>query len=312
MPAWAVECKHIAHRYGEHPALNDVTFSVKEGERFGLLGPNGSGKTTLFRILSTLLPPTEGTASVLGFDCVHRPDAVRRRLGVVFQQPALDDELTVTENLRFHAALYGLRGNTRTRRIDTLLNRFGLADRAGDRAGTLSGGLRRRVDLVRGLLHAPRLLLLDEPSTGLDPAARHAFWNAIDRLRHDEHTTILLATHLLEEAETCDRLALLDRGRLVALGTPADLKAALGAETLWLAADDPVALCARIRERFGLAARPVGGQVQLSHPEAHTLLATLYDAFGSTIRSATVRPPTLEDVFMVHTGHRLDEPGEAG
>ncbi|GIV58435.1 MAG: ABC transporter [Rhodothermaceae bacterium] len=306
----AVALSHVVHHYGDRRALDDVSLTVPAGERFGLLGPNGSGKTTLFRILATLLPPSEGTARVAGFDCVREAATVRRHLGVVFQSPALDPELTVSENLRFHAALYGLHGAEARQRIDTLLGRFGLADRAGDRAGTLSGGQQRRVDLARGLLHTPRVLLLDEPTTGLDPAARRAFWDTLDALQQEEHLTVIVATHLLDEAEACDRLALLDRGRLVAQGTPADLKAALGEETLWLEADDPEALAERLEARFGLSPRIVGHRLQLSHPDVVSLLPALYEAFGNVIHSATIRPPSLEDVFLLHAGHLLEPSGE--
>ncbi len=303
----AVSLRHITHRYGNHIALRDVSFEVETGTLFGLLGPNGGGKTTLFRILSTLLRPSEGTALVFGADTVHAAHAVRRNLGVIFQQPALDEELSVVENLRIHGALYGIDRRTLTERIETLLERFGLQGRARERVKALSGGLKRRVDLARGLLHGPRLLLLDEPTTGLDPVARRAFWDALEPLHHEEGATIIVATHLLDEADTCDHIAILDRGRLVALGAPDTLKAELGEATLWLSAEDPAALARDLRTRFGFEARIIGGQVQVRHPDPPAILPAIYEALGSVIRSATVRTPTLEDVFMVHAGHGLDE-----
>ncbi len=303
----AVSVQRVTHRYGDHVALCDVTFDVEAGSFFGLLGPNGGGKTTLFRILSTLLRPTEGTAAVFGADTARAPHAVRRKLGVIFQQPALDDELTVSENLRIHGALYGLGKRDLTRRIGTLLERFGLEKRARDRVKALSGGLQRRVDLARGLLHSPRLLLLDEPTTGLDPVARRSFWDALEPLRRDEGATIIVATHLLDEADACDRIGILDRGRLVALGSPEALKAELGDATLWLSADDPRALAESIRARLGFEARVIGAQVQVRHPDPPAILPALYETFGDALKSATVRTPTLEDVFMVHAGHALDE-----
>lgn len=316
MPERAVRIDRLTHRYGTHVALREVSFAVTPGTLFGLLGPNGSGKTTLFRILSTLMAPTMGAARVFGADPAQAPAAVRERLGMVFQEPALDEALTVRENLRVHAALYGLRRADADARIHALLDGFGMADRAGARVKTLSGGLRRRADLARGLLHRPALLLLDEPTTGLDPSARHAFWHALERLRRTEGTTLLVATHLMEEAERCDALAILDRGQLVAEGTPAALKGALGGETLWLETPAPEALADRIAAQFGVATRVIGGAVQVSHPEAHTLLASLYEAFGAQIDSATVRRPTLEDVFMARTGRHPDAAalsnGEAG
>lgn len=307
MPVPAVYVEEVTHRYGTRAALQDVSFVVPTGSLFGVLGPNGSGKTTLFRILSTLMPSSSGTARVFDLDTTQDPGDVRKRLGLVFQSPALDENLTVRENLRFHGALYGLQGSTLRDRIDESLRQFEVADRAADRVGTLSGGLRRRADLARGLLHRPDLLLLDEPTTGLDPAARHAFWQVLGRLRRTEGTTMLLATHLMEEAERCDEVAILDQGRLVAAGTPERLKAELGAETLWLDAEDPHALRDRIQAQFGLDPRVIGTSVQISHPDAPRLLSSLYDALGDEIDSATVRAPTLNDVFMVRTGHQPED-----
>lgn len=303
----AVDIRNLTHRYGDHEALRDVTLEVPQGRLFGLLGPNGGGKTTLFRILSTLIHPTEGEARVFGHHTVDEPGAVRKSLGVVFQQPALDDELTLTESLRYHAALYGLRGAEARSRIATLLDTFGLAARTGDRIRTLSGGLQRRADLARGLLHRPPLILLDEPTTGLDPAARHAFWEALDLLRRDEGTTLFVATHLMEEAERCDEVAIIDHGRLVVHGPPEQLRGELGDETLWLQTPSPRPLADRIHAQFGVACTVVGSRVQVAHPEAHTLLSSLYEAFGDQVTSATVRRPTLEDVFLIHTGNPLDE-----
>ena len=298
----AVDIDSVSHQYGDHHALRDLTLSIPNGTLFGLLGPNGSGKTTLFRILSTLMPPTAGTTRVFGLDTTTQPDAVRDRLGVVFQEYALDENLTVRENLRFQGALYGLTGATLRERIDELLERFGVLDRADDTVEMLSGGLQRRVDLARGLLHRPDLILLDEPTTGLDPAARRTFWDAIDRLRRTEGTTLLVATHLMEEAERCDTVAILSDGACVAHGAPDALKADLGRETLWLDSDDPRALRDHVTAQFGVEARLIGGRVQIDHPDAPSLLPSLYDALGDDIQRATVRHPTLEDVFMMHAG----------
>ena len=305
----AINVQDVSHRYEEHLALCDVSFSVAEGALFGLLGPNGGGKTTLFRILSTLMPPSQGTARVHGIDTTAQPAQVRRRLGIVFQQPALDDELTVLENLRFHGALYGLSSGDLSNRLTELLDLFGLADRAGDRVHTLSGGLQRRADLIRGLLHAPPVLLLDEPTVGLDPAARRAFWQALNRLRRREKTTMMVATHLMEEAEDCDKVGIIDKGRLVAHGTPHALKDELGGETLWLETDIPHALADRIQAQFGVEVGVIGDRLQISHPEAPSLLSSLYEAFEQDLDSATVRKPTLEDVFLIRTGAALQKPG---
>lgn len=306
-PAVAIE--GLSHRYGDHDALRDVTLQIPEGALYGLLGPNGSGKTTLFRIVSTLMPPSEGVARVFGFNTSEHPADVRGTLGSVFQDYALDENLTVRENLRFQGALYGLSGSALHERIDHLLRLFDITDRSSDRVDTLSGGLQRRVDLARGLLHRPQLLLLDEPTTGLDPMARRTFWQAIQRLREDEGTTLLVATHLMEEAERCDSVAILAEGELVADGTPRALKDDLGGEMLWLETDTPDELCDRIRTQFAVDANTVGESVQITHDDAPQLLSSLYDALGDSIRSATVRQPTLEDVFVVRTGLRpTDEP----
>ncbi|HET6567200.1 MAG TPA: ABC transporter ATP-binding protein, partial [Rhodothermales bacterium] len=303
----ALRIDGVSFSYGDRLALDDVSFSVEQGELFGLLGPNGGGKTTLFRILSTLIQPRSGSVSVFGHDVASEPDRVRQALGVVFQHSALDADLTVLENLRFHSALYGVPPRTFRERSEALLAFFDVADRAASRVSTLSGGLQRRVDLVRALLHAPRLLLLDEPTTGLDPAARRTFWQALSRQRKTEGTTMLAATHLMEEAEGCDRVGIIDRGRLVAVGTPSELKEEVGQETLWLETDDPVALRDRIQAQFGVDAVVFEKSLQIAHPEAHTLLASLYEAFGREILSATVRRPTLEDVFLMRTGYRIGE-----
>ncbi len=306
----SVDIRGVTHRYGSHVALRDVSLQVAPGTLYGLLGPNGSGKTTLFRLLSTLMPPTEGAVRVFGLDPTKEPGAVRQRLGVVFQDEALDESLTVRENLRFQAALYGLHGADRRERIDALLTRLDVADRADDAVADLSGGLRRRADLARGLLHRPNLLLLDEPTTGLDPAARRSFWTAVRRLRETEGTTLLLATHLMDEAERCDRVGILSDGGLVAEGAPDALKAELGDETLWLETDEPRTLRNRIDAQFGVSTRIVGSMVQVAPPDPPAFFSRLYETLGDRIRSATLRTPTLEDVFMVHAGVVSEEERE--
>ncbi len=303
----AVDIDNLSHSYGDRKALELVNLSVPKGALYGILGPNGGGKTTLFRILSTLIRPSRGTARIFDVDVVLHPSSIRRKVGIVFQSVALDDELTVRENLHAHAALYGIRGAELRSRLDLLLPLFGLNQRSSDRVDRLSGGLKRRVDLVRGLLHAPAVLLLDEPTAGLDPAARRAFWDIVDRLRRREMMTILLATHGMEEADRCDALAILDGGRVVASGTPGDLKQAVGDETVWIECADPPVLASRIKERLDVDVAVIGGRVQISEPNAHALLSSLYDSFGRAIDSATVRRPTLEDVFMVHAGRGIEE-----
>ncbi|WP_022835762.1 ABC transporter ATP-binding protein [Salisaeta longa] len=302
MPTPAVHIQHVTHRYGTQRALHDLSLRIPQGALFGMLGPNGSGKTTLFRILSTLLAPTEGTVSVLGASPVHAPHAVRKHLGVVFQSVALDEHLTVRENLRFQGALYGLRGAAFAERMRTLLARFGLSDRTDDRVSTLSGGLQRRVDLVRGLLHRPQVLLLDEPTTGLDPAARRTLWDALRQLQADEGTTLIVATHLMDEADRCDTVAILSEGACVVNGPPEALKTALGEQTLWIESPAPADLRDRIEAQMGVAARVIGTLVQVQTDQAPEMLPRIYRAFGARITAATLRPPTLEDVFLAHTG----------
>ena len=302
LPALSVDA--VTHRYGDLVALAGLSFDVAPGERFGLLGPNGGGKTTLFRLISTLLRPSTGRVSVFGDDAQAQPDQVRRRLGVIFQQPALDGALTVRENLRFHGALVGVRGAALDARIDEVLAAFSIADRQTDKVKTLSGGLQRRTDLARGLLHRPELLLLDEPTTGLDPVARRELWDALDRLQRAEGTTVIVATHLMEEAARCDRVGILDHGRLAALGAPDRLTADLGGETLWLDSDDADALAVGLDRQFGLASRRVGNSVLVEHDDPAEVLPRVYAAFGDQLTAATVRRPTLDDVFVAVTSRQ--------
>jgi ABC-2 type transport system ATP-binding protein len=292
----SVEIDGLTHRYGERLALDGVTFSVRKGEVFGLLGPNGGGKTTLFKILSTALRPTSGSARIEGVDV--RDDAVRRRIGVVFQAPSLDQKLTVAENLLHQGHLYGLRGSALRLRIDEELGRFKLSDRARDRVEKLSGGLQRRVELAKSLLHRPEVLLLDEPSTGLDPGARRDLWDALRSLKG---VTVLLTTHLLEEAERCDRLAILHKGKLVALGAPLDLRGEIGGDVVTVRAKDAEALAAAIREKLGETATVVQGAVRLARERGHELVGRLVETFPGLVESVTVAKPSLEDVFLTKT-----------
>jgi ABC-2 type transport system ATP-binding protein len=301
----AIEVRRLAHDYGARRALDGITFDVAPGEIFGLLGPNGGGKTTLFRILSTLMTPTAGTARILGLCTDTEAAAARRRIGVVFQSPSLDRKLTAAENLHYQGALYGMTCRQARERAAEMLGRVGLAERAGERVEKLSGGQQRRVELAKGLLHAPRVLLLDEPSSGLDPGGRRDLWLYLNEIRARDGVTSLLTTHLMEEAERCDRLGILDRGRLVALGSPAELRAEIGGEVVTLTSSEPDALCAALRERFGLAASVVDGRVRLEHAEGHTLIPLLIDAFPERIEAVSVGKPTLEDVFIHQTGHRF-------
>ena len=300
-----ISVRDVVHRYHDRTALNGVSFDVRPAELFGLLGPNGSGKTTLFRILSTLMVPTSGRATILGFDAVREPGALRRHIGVVFQAQSIDPKLTAYENLWHQGHLYGLRGSSLKRRITEILTRVGLLDRAGDRVETFSGGMQRRIELAKGLLHHPEVLLLDEPTTGLDPGARHDLWQYLQILRDQERVSVIVTTHLMEEAERCDRLAILNEGNLVALGTPDALTREIGGDVILLEARDPQSLAERIRGKFHVDATVMNKQVRLEIENGHRFVPDVVEAFPGEIQSLSVSKPTLEDVFIHRTGHRF-------
>jgi len=301
----AVSLSSLTHRYGERVALDAVDLDVREGEIFGLLGPNGGGKTTLFRILSTVLRPTSGAAKVFDVDTVADPNAVRRSIGVVFQSPSLDQKLTARENLRHQGVLYGLKGDELKRRSKEMLDRVGIGDRADELTEGFSGGMRRRVELAKGMLHRPKLLLLDEPSTGLDPGARRDVWTYLQEVREKDGVTSFLTTHLMEEAEKCDRLALLDEGKLLAVGTPDELKARIGGDIITVEASDPDAFAADVKRKFDLDGIVVDGTIHFEKDEGHRFVPQLVDAFPDRVESVSLGKPTLEDVFVQLTGHRF-------
>jgi ABC-2 type transport system ATP-binding protein len=303
----AVQIDKISHAYGERRALDELSLSIEAGEIFAFLGPNGGGKTTLFRLLSTLIPVQSGEIKIFSYSVKCEAAAVRQRIGVVFQAASLDKKLTVAENVRCQGQLYGLGGRSLAERQAEMLQHFRLADRAGDRVETLSGGLRRRVELAKGLLHKPRLLLLDEPSTGLDPLARADMWDYLERIRRDEGVTVVLTSHLLEEADKADRIAILDRGRLVALGAPDELRATVGGDSITIETADPPHLAAAIRERFDFPAEVVGENVRLERSNGHQWIARLVEAFPGQIDSVRLGKPSLEDVFIDRTGRRFEE-----
>jgi len=301
----AVETSGLGYRYGDRVALDDVSISIAPGEIFGFLGPNGGGKTTLFRLLSTLVPLQSGNAQILGHDLRDPTIALRRHLGVVFQNPSLDGKLTVAENLAHHGRLYGLTGRKLREESAARLSRFGLTSRANDLVETLSGGLKRRVELAKALLHKPELLLLDEPSTGLDPAARREFSNYLSHLRERDHVTIALTTHYLEEAERCDRIAILDRGRVAALAPPAELKSSVGGDVVVIHAPAPELLQRKMLQRLRLGSRLVDGTLRIERPRGHEIVREVVETFGDEIESVSFGKPTLEDVFVHLTGHQF-------
>jgi ABC-2 type transport system ATP-binding protein len=307
MPCPAVHIEQLSRRYGERLALDGVSLDVAPREIVGLLGPNGSGKSTLFRILATLLAPTAGRASVFDHDVVGEPETVRRHLGVVFQQPRLDGKLTAAENVRYHGRLFGLGGASLAAQTAALLERFGLAERAGERVERLSGGLRRRVELAKALVSGPDLLLLDEPSTGLDPVARRDFMAHLHEVRDRMGLTALLTTHVLDEAERCDRVAVLHAGRLVAVGTPEALKRGVGGDVVVIQATAPEILQDKLGERFGRRPALVRGSLRLEIPRGHEFVRDVVEAFPGEVQSVTFGRPTLEDAFVHLTGERLGE-----
>lgn len=301
----AISIQRVSYRYGERLAVDDLSLDVAEGEAFVFLGPNGSGKTTLFRLLSTLVPLQQGEITILGNDVRRESAAVRRSIGVVFQSPSLDKKLTVAENLRCQGRLFGMAAGDLAARQEELLAAVGLTERARDRVETLSGGMRRRVELAKCLLHRPRVLVLDEPSTGLDPAARIDLWTYLRRLRDADGVTVVMTTHLLEEAERADRIAIVHQGRVAALGAPNDLRSQVGGDAITIRTERPEALAAAIAERFACRPTVVDGAVRLEQPDGHEWIPRLVAALPGEIQSITLGKPTLEDVFIARTGHRF-------
>ena len=303
--AAVIQLQSLRHQYSDRIALDGVSFDVRPAEIFGLLGPNGSGKTTTFRILSTLMVPSGGRALILGHDVAREPALVRRNIGVVFQAQSIDVKLSAEENLMLVGHIYGLRGPALKKRVAEMLGRVGLADRAKEKAETFSGGMQRRLELAKGLLHHPSVLLLDEPTTGLDPGARRDLWQYLQVLRDEERVSVLVTTHLMEEAQRCDRLAIYANGSVVALGTPAELKQEIGGDVILLEANDPDSLARRIEQRFALHPTVLDHRVRLEIENGHRFVTDVVEAFPGEIDGVSVHKPSLEDVFIRRTGHRF-------
>jgi ABC-2 type transport system ATP-binding protein len=301
-----IQVENLTHRYGNRLALAGVSFEVRQGEIFGLLGPNGGGKSTLFRILSTMMVPTSGRAVIAGHDVVREPAAVRRQIGVVFQTQSLDKALTVEENLRSQGHLHGLSGAILRQRMEQAMEQLGLTDRRKDLVESLSGGLKRRVEIAKALLHRPRVLLMDEASTGLDPAARRDLSNYVEGLRRREDVTILLTTHILEEADRCDRLVLLHQGKIVAHGSPAELRSRIGGDVVVLDTGDTASLARNIEQHFGMTPNVRDGQVRVEIKNGHRFITEVVEAFPGVIESVALHKPTLEDVFVRETGASIE------
>ncbi|MFO0922482.1 MAG: ABC transporter ATP-binding protein [Pirellulales bacterium] len=303
----ALSIDQVSHHYGERRALDALSLVIEQGEIFGLLGPNGSGKSTLFRLISTLTPLQKGDIRVEGESVRTHRDQVRSLIGIVFQSPSLDGKLSVEENLRCQSALYGLRGRAGESRIDEVLQAMGLSDRRQDRCEKLSGGLKRRVELAKGMLHHPRVFLMDEPSTGLDPSARIDFWHATVDLQKRHQSTVVLTTHLLEEAEKCDRIGILHQGKLVACGTPDGLRKETGDAVLMLTARNVESVASRLESKFTWKPQILHQQLRLAIPDAMRWVQPISEFLGDEIDSISVGRPSLEDVFIAKTGHTFWE-----
>jgi len=304
----------LVKKFNGLTAVNGITFSVEPGEVFGFLGPNGAGKSTTINMLCTLLAPTSGQASVGGHDCVREPDAVRQSIGIIFQDPTLDNGLTAYENLLFHAYLYNLDRATARKRIDEVLGLVDLAPRKGELVRKFSGGMKRRLEIARGLLHFPKVLFMDEPTLGLDPQSRNMIWEFIRSLKARTGITIFMTTHYLEEAEFCDRIAIIDLGKIIAMGTPAELKASQKGDTLKLASKDNAALAREVEERFGMKATVSEDGVTLTVEKGEEAIPMIIKGLASEILSVNLTRPSLNDVFLSLTGKSIrdEEPDAYG
>jgi ABC-2 type transport system ATP-binding protein len=301
----AIRVRGLVKRYGELTAVNGVDFDVRAGETFGFLGPNGAGKSTTIKILCTLAHLTEGSAEVAGFDVVRQRSDVRRHIGLVFQETTLDAYLTGEQNLRFHAELYGIPRDVLEDRLRQVLEMVELWDRRGDAVQTYSGGMKRRLEIARGLMHSPRVLFLDEPTVGLDPQTRASIWAYINELRLTENITIFLTTHYMDEAENCDRIAIMDAGRIVALDEPEALKASVGTDRVQIKTADDAAAISRLREHFSLDAAVHDGAVTFAVESGESFVPVLFAELGVPILSVSVARPSLDDVFLSYTGRTI-------
>ena len=308
--AMAIEVRGLVKTFDEVEAVRGVDFEVEPGEVFGFLGPNGAGKTTTINMLCTLATPTAGSAKVAGHDVVHERDDVRRNIGLVFQDPTLDNYLTAVQNLRLHAELYGLQRDVVAPRMRQVLEMVGLWERRSSPVGTFSGGMRRRLEIARGMMHSPRVLFLDEPTIGLDPQTRRSIWSYIAELKEREEITIFMTTHYMDEAEWCDRIAIMDNGQIVALDAPDTLKAQVGTDRVMIQTEDDEAAIAALRERFGIEARMAEGAVTFGVPGGEEFVPRLFAELGVPIKAVNVSRPTLDDVFMSYTGTTIRDAEE--
>lgn len=302
-----IEVNHLRKKYKALTAVEDVSFGVGRKEIFGFLGPNGAGKSTTIKMLATLVSPTAGTALIGGFDIVKQPNQVRQTIGLVFQETTLDERLTASENLFFHGMLYNVDRRTMSRRMDEVLDMVDLGDRKNDLVKTFSGGMKRRLEIARGLLHYPGVLFLDEPTVGLDPQTRNRIWNFIHHLRERENITIFMTTHYMDEAEHCDRIAIIDHGSIVTLDTPENLKKMVGGDVITLTVTDREMVKSHIKEKFGLPVKESGQYLQVEVPGGETFIPALAVDLGERLRSISMHKPTLDDVFLKLTGKAIRE-----
>jgi ABC-2 type transport system ATP-binding protein len=308
----AVRVNGLVKRYAEVEAVRGIDLEVSAGETFGFLGPNGAGKSTTINVLCTLVRPSAGSALVAGHDVVSERDEVRRNIGLVFQDTTLDGYLTAEQNLRLHAELYGMPRGGVAERLRQVMEMVGLWERRGNLVGTFSGGMKRRLEIARGLLHSPRVLFLDEPTVGLDPQTRSSIWSYISELKRDEDITIFLTTHYMDEAEYCDRIAIMDRGKIVALDTPEVLKASIGKDRVQIQTGDDDTAIAALRERFGIEAVVAEGAVTFGVSGGEQFVPRLFAELGQPIRSVNVSRPSLDDVFMSYTGTTIRDAEQSG
>jgi ABC-2 type transport system ATP-binding protein len=306
----AIAVRGLAKTFGEVRAVRGVDFEVATGEVFGFLGPNGAGKTTTINMLCTLAKPTSGDARVAGHDVVTERDDVRRNIGLVFQDPTLDGYLTAAQNLKLHAELYGVQSDLVQPRMRQVMEMVGLWDRKDSVVGTFSGGMRRRLEIARGLMHSPRVLFLDEPTIGLDPQTRRSIWDYIRELKEREEITIFMTTHYMDEAEWCDRIAIMDHGEIVALDSPEALKAGVGKDRVTIHTDDDEAAIAALQRQFGIEAQIREGAVVFGVTRGEEFVPRLFGEFELSIRSVAVSRPTLDDVFMSYTGTTIRDAEE--
>jgi ABC-2 type transport system ATP-binding protein len=307
----AISVKDLRKRFGDFEAVKGVNFEVETGEVFGFLGPNGAGKTTTINMLCTLTKPSDGSAEVAGFDVVAARDDVRRHIGLVFQDPTLDGYLTAEQNLRLHAELYGVESKVVKPRMEQVLKMVGLWERRDGQVMTFSGGMRRRLEIARGLMHSPRVLFLDEPTIGLDPQTRASIWGYIRQLQQSEEITIFMTTHYMDEAEFCGRIAIMDGGEVVALDTPEALKEAVGADRIRIETADDEKAIARLGEHFGLEATVSEGVVSFAVADGEAFVPRLFAELEVPIKSVSLSRPTLDDVFMSHTGSTIRDAEES-